>query len=264
VKTDPARNTLEVLFTPAEFAALARRDLSRTVCVVFDVLRATSSMVTALSSGATAIVPVEEIAQALALRAKNPEFLLAGERNGVRIPADLTGSVAFDLGNSPREFTAAKVRGRTLVMTTTNGTRALRACAGAKRVLAGSFLNLQATANTLSQEPPDQLLLVGSGTFEEAAYEDVLGAGALCDLLWPQYGSGTVADSARVARRLFELERHGLAGAVAQSRNGRRLLSRPELRDDVPFCLQRDTVNLVAQLGRDGTVTQLGALPQHA
>ena len=125
---------LEVTFAPAEFEALKGRDLSRTTCVVFDVLRATSTMALALSNGEEAIIPVAGIAEALRLREEQPAMLLAGERDGVRIPASLAGGVDFDLGNSPREFTRDKVQGKTIVMTTTNGTRALRACAGARRV----------------------------------------------------------------------------------------------------------------------------------
>src|ERR1039458_6506005 len=102
--------TLEVLFAPAEFALLGQRDLSQTVCVVFDVLRATSTMVTALGNGAAAIAPVAEISEALGIRQRQPEVLLAGERDGVRIEAHLTGGIGFDLGNSPREFTAASER----------------------------------------------------------------------------------------------------------------------------------------------------------
>src|SRR6185437_5993383 len=96
--------TLEVLFTPADFAALKGRNLSETLCVVFDVFRATSSMVTALANGAEAIVPVSEIPEALAIKERAPGVLLAGEREGVRIDAALTGGTDFDLGNSPREF----------------------------------------------------------------------------------------------------------------------------------------------------------------
>src|SRR5436189_5710155 len=98
------RTSLEVLFTPAEFAALERRDLSNQVCVVFDVLRRTSSIVTALANGASGILPVAEIPEALKIRERDPDVLLAGERDGLRIGSDLTGGVAFDLGNSPREF----------------------------------------------------------------------------------------------------------------------------------------------------------------
>ena len=80
--------SLEVLFSPAEYAVLKERDLSATVCVVFDVLRATSTMVTALGNGAAAIIPAAEIAEALSIRGRNPDVLLAGERDGVRIPAE--------------------------------------------------------------------------------------------------------------------------------------------------------------------------------
>src|SRR6266498_2781299 len=101
--------SIEVLFSPAEFAALAQRDLSRTACVVLDILRATTTMMTALANGAEAIVPVAEIPEALAVKAQRPEVLLAGERDGLRIRAEHTGGIDFDLGNSPREFLAEKV-----------------------------------------------------------------------------------------------------------------------------------------------------------
>src|SRR4051812_1670351 len=94
--------TLEVLFTPAEFAVLPQRNLAGAVCVVFDVLRATTSMVAALGNGADAILPVSDIPEALEVARQHPGVLLAGEREGLRIRAALTGSVDFDLGNSPR------------------------------------------------------------------------------------------------------------------------------------------------------------------
>jgi 2-phosphosulfolactate phosphatase len=250
-------NSLEVLFTPAEFAALDARDLSHTTCVVLDILRATSSMVTALAHGATAIIPVGEIAEALALRQRDPELLLAGERHGLRIRAELTGGVEFDLGNSPREYTRQTVGGRTIVSTTTNGTRALRACATAKMTLIASFLNLGATTNDLLEEEPDHLLLVCSGTHEEAAYEDALAAGALCDQLWDLYAGALVSDSAQIARDLYHQARHDLPGAMQHSRNARRLLANPDLRDDVPWCLQQDTHPLVAGLDKNSWVRTL-------
>lgn len=246
--------TLEVLFAPAEFAALNQRDLSETTCVVFDVLRATSTMVTALNNGAEGVVPVEEIPEALALRRKQPGILLAGERDGIRIQAHLTGGAAFNLGNSPREFDKDRVSGKMIAATTTNGTRALRACARARTVLVGSFLNLRATVGFLAQASHPNLLLVCSGTHDQAAYEDVLCAGAVCDLLWSQCAGARIADSAQMARKLFQLEQHDLPGAFAQSRNGARLMAQPDLRDDVPFCAQRDLFPLVARLGKDGVV----------
>ncbi|HZQ47207.1 MAG TPA: 2-phosphosulfolactate phosphatase [Verrucomicrobiae bacterium] len=240
--------TMEVLFAPAEFAALADRDLDRTVCVVFDIFRATSTIVTALANGASAIIPVAEIPDALALRHQQPDVLLAGERDGLRIRADLTGGLDFDLGNSPREFTPERVQGKTIVLSTTNGSRALRACSPARSVIIGSFLNLRATAEYLARLAPDHLLLVCSGTINQASYEDVLGAGAMAGLLWPRYSGGEIADSAKIALQIFQQNRHNLLEAAEHCRNGRRLLSMPELRDDVPWCLQRDLFSMVAGL----------------
>jgi len=251
------KSRLEVVLSPAEFPALAKRDLNESVCVVFDILRATTSMVTALGSGAREIIPVAEISEALELRKERPEVLLAGERDGLRIRARLTGSVDFDLGNSPREFTPEAVGGRTLVMSTTNGTRALRACAGAKVTLIGSFLNLRATTNWLRETQPSSLLLVCSGTHEEPALEDILAAGAVCERIWPHYAGGHVSDSAELARRVYPLMQSNLLEAMKSARNGRRLFAHPELRDDVWMCVQRETVSFLAGVCADGAVRRL-------
>jgi 2-phosphosulfolactate phosphatase len=249
--------TLEVLFTPAELAALPNRDLGGTVCVVFDILRATSTIVTALANGAGAVIPVEEISEARAWRERQPGVLLAGERQGVKIRGGRSGEPDFDLGNSPREFTPEIVRGRTIVTTTTNGTRALRVCRKASVILVGSFLNLGATARRLRQLAPKNLLLVCSGTGEQAALEDALAAGALCELLEADFAGGRTADSAQMARELHRKLGGDLPGAMRLSANGRRLLALPELRADVDFCLQKDTLNLSAGLGIDGVVRKL-------
>lgn len=248
--------SIDVLFTPAEFETLRMRNLSETTCVVFDILRATSSMVTALANGAEAIVPVCEIEEALEVKRKDPMVLLAGERDGLRIQSSLTGSIDFDLGNSPREFTKEKVAGKKIVMTTTNGTRALRSCAHAPSVLISSFLNVTATARFLEQEDPRlQLVVICSGTFEQTAFEDVLGAGALCEQL---YSDNLVySDSVFMAVNLFIEARENLNHAMSVSRNGRRLLSRSELRDDVAYCGQRDIYDFVAEMGKDGAVRKL-------
>jgi 2-phosphosulfolactate phosphatase len=254
------RANLEVLFTPAEFSALTERELKGTVCVVFDVLRATSSMVTALNHGALRIFPVSEIVQALELRRQRPAALLAGERDGVRIRAAQTGGVDFDLGNSPREFTGARVTGREIIMSTTNGTRALQACRGATRILAGAVLNLTAVARWLQTEKPERLLIVCAGTFEEAAYEDTWAAGALCELVWNQFQGTAVADSAQIAREIYFGAQRDPDGALQYSRNARKLLGDPELHDDVAFCWQRDLFAVVGEL-RNGAVERLTAHP---
>jgi 2-phosphosulfolactate phosphatase len=246
--------TLDVLFTPADFDVLQRSALEGKVCVVFDVLRATSTMVTALHHGAAGIIPAATIEEALRLHDAHQDWLLAGEREGVRIRKDLTGSIDFDLGNSPREFMAPEIRGKSIIMTTTNGTRALRACRGADATIVCCFLNLRATAERLVRLDPQDLVLVCSGTREETAYEDVLCAGGMVDSLWPHINAENAADSALMGRRLFQIE-HDLGRAFAQSRNGRRLLAIPDLQPDVDFCTRRDCFDLVAGMTQDGVVT---------
>ncbi len=250
---------IEVLFSPAEFEALPKRDLGAITCVVFDVLRATSSIITALANGAQSITPVATIAEALETKQRNPKFLLAGERDGLRITSQLTGSIDFDLGNSPREFLHPSLAGKSIAMTTTNGTRALKACLGAREILVGSFLNLGATAEHIMSRNVSDLLLVCSGTYEEASYEDLLGAGALADALWDKFAGGHIADSAQIARNAFLSAQTDLLRAMQFARNGRRLLEIPELRDDVAFCLQRDVFPIVASMDRKCKITSLTA-----
>jgi 2-phosphosulfolactate phosphatase len=278
---------IETILTPAELPALAQRDLHTTACVVFDVLRATSTFVTALHHGAKAIIPVSEIAEAVAIRKSQPGVLLGGERNGVKIRVaqkwdrhlacpEQAGSLShneidFDLGNSPREYTPEKVRGKTIVSTTTNGTRALRACMNAQTVLATSFLNLTATAEFLRRERIETILLICAGTGENQADEDILAAGALCELStrWepsrcddiggrPQGPARravpTLSDATQVALRAWLTAKPDLSAAVCNSENARRLLAIPELRDDVAFCLQRDIFPLVAKMDVDGII----------
>jgi 2-phosphosulfolactate phosphatase len=243
---------IETVLTPAELPALAQRDLRATACVVFDVLRATSTFVTALHHGAKAIIPVSEIAEALAFRKskvqspKSKVILLGGERNGVRISAE---GIDFDLGNSPREYTPDKIRGKTIVSTTTNGTRALRACAGAKTVLAAAFLNLNATTKFLLRKNFENVLLICAGTRDNAALEDILAAGAMVEELSAREDARPAfSDSAQIALAAYAQTKSDLAATVRQSENARRLLAIPELRDDVEFCLRRDIFDFVAVL----------------
>lgn len=247
-------STLEVLFSPAEYQARRHDGFAGSVCVVFDVLRATSVMLTGLANGANGFVPVEEISEAVGLRSKYPDALLAGEREGLRITAAQSGGVDFHLGNSPREYSPDRVQGRTIVSTTTNGTRALRACVSAEKVAVASFLNLDATAKWLQQASPRHTVLVCAGTAEFAALEDILGAGALCQRLQQM----TLDDSAMIALRAYQDAQEDLFAVVAGSRNGRRLLANAALRDDVELCLRPDAYNFAATLDPDGVVRKAG------
>ncbi len=247
---------IDVLLTPVEQAGLAERDLGGTTCVVFDVLRATSAMTEALANGAAAIAPVCEISEAVALRESNPDWLLAGERDGLKITAKLSGGPDFDLGNSPREFTRGTIEGRTIVTTTTNGTRALMACRGAERILIGSFLNLPALIGELVLAPPREVLLVCAGTGENCASEDALCAGAVVDGLTGKVPAIELGDSALVARAYYREEACGEAEEprVAHGSNGRRLLDLADLREDVAFCSRIGVRDVLGEMDADGMV----------
>ena len=239
---------------PAEYQARRVAGFAGTVCVVFDVLRATSVIVTGLANGARAFVPVEEISDALSLRGKSSDVLLAGERDGLRITAQLTGGVDFDFGNSPREYTAERVAGRTIISTTTNGTRALRVCSSAQAVLCGAFLNLSAVAGWILSHEVSRVVLVCAGTGESEAAEDVLCAGALAASLL-RSAECDLTSAARVALERYRAAEGGLLDALRSSTNGRRLMSNADLRDDVAFCAQLDIHGIVPMMDHDGRIS---------
>ncbi|HEX7652646.1 MAG TPA: 2-phosphosulfolactate phosphatase [Verrucomicrobiae bacterium] len=249
---------IETLLSPADLPGLARRPLGQSVCVVFDILRATSTFVTALHHGAARIIPVSDIAEAVTYRKADAAILLAGERDGVRIQAAQSGAMDFDLGNSPREFTPEKIRGRTIVSTTTNGTRALRACTSAATVLAGSFLNLEATARFLRDQPLSEVWLICAGTGEAAADEDILAAGAIIDQLRRlKTPAPILSPASQTALHAYESAQAHLPAALGRAQNGRRLLGLPELRDDVAYCAQVNRFPLVAMLDAHGALVKM-------
>lgn len=243
---------VEVTFTPAEFELLRQRDLSDCACVVFDVLRATSTIVTALARGAESFLPVASIGEAIQQRAADGTILLAGEREGLRITSAVSGGTNFDLGNSPREYTAQLVRNRRIVTTTTNGTRAFAACRGARQLLAASFLNLRRTAEHLLRTGCTRAVLVCSGTGENVAFEDCLGAGALCRELLRLNSRLEFCDSAHFVADMLSTNADDLEAAMQKSSNARRLLAIPELAGDVSFCLTENLYPIVVATNPDG------------
>src|SRR5262245_38314927 len=147
------------------------------VAVVVDVLRATTSILHALSAGCVGVRPCLDVdeARGLAGRLEAGKVLLAGERGGRPLPG-------FDLGNSPRRFNGRTCRGVTVVLTTTNGTRALLRCAPAARTLVAAFVNYSAVCEQLKAESRP-VHVVCAGTDGDVALEDSLLAGALVDFL---------------------------------------------------------------------------------
>jgi len=226
---------IDVVLHPAEIATvLPVRDLSGTTCVVFDVLRATSSMITGLAHGATEIYPARTIEEALTLKVRMPTAVLGGERHGDLIPG-------FEVGNSPTEY-RERVRGRQIITTTTNGTVALRACESAARVLVGAVLNIEAVAGVLRQTWPDHVLIVCAGTFADFALEDACAAGLLIGYL----GAESLSDSAHAALAVTRLYAEPLS-AIRASRNGR-VLTGTGRTADVEWCAQLSRYDTVGEM----------------
>jgi 2-phosphosulfolactate phosphatase len=220
---------IDVALNPAEIAFLPKRGLEDTTCVVFDVLRATSSMITALANGADEIHPVTTLEEAFTLKKDIPRARLAGERNGERPDG-------FDYGNSPLEF--RHTRGATFVWTTTNGTVALKACEHAERVLVGALLNITALREELQWAEPERVLLVCAGTFDEFALEDAYAAGVLI----AEFPDAQLTDSAQAALATTKLYPKAI-DALRAARNGQ-ALARKGRQAEVEWCARVSAYNV--------------------
>src|SRR5438105_4372364 len=222
------------------------------LAVVVDVLRASTTIVHALAAGCACVRVCLEVDEArlLAGEMRAGKVLLGGERNGIPVPG-------FDLGNSPREYTTKLCRGTTLVLTTTNGTRALHRAADAERVLIASFVNYSAVCEQLRADARP-VHIICSGTEDEVALEDTLLAGALVDFLC-ELMEVRLNDSARLAWDCFENHGRVLSGALEIGKGGAKLRDLG-YHDDIRAAAQVDQFNLVPELRRDPLRVEVGAV----
>jgi 2-phosphosulfolactate phosphatase len=196
--------TLRVHFLPQ---LTSREELRGATVVVIDVLRASTTIAQALSAGAREVLPFGEVEhlRQVATEYDRESIVLGGEREGLKI--DL-----FDLGNSPAEYTADSVGGKSVLFTTTNGTRAMQQCGDAFRVLIGSLVNLTAVCDEVFDVL--NLHLLCAGTAGQVTREDVLAAGAIAYNLSRRKGANRrYDDGALVAQAAW---RGVVAGAVGQ------------------------------------------------
>lgn len=220
---------IDVILHPAE---IQERDFKDKVVVVIDVLRATSTILTAFANGCRRIIPVLTPEEALDVREKIGEApaLLGGERRGLRIPG-------FELGNSPREYRREVVEGRSIVLTTTNGTRALRGVQGARCIFAGAFLNVTALSRRCLEAGSD-IVLVSSGRASSFALEDAVCAGMLVDKLRGD-SKYDETDAAAATALLFSHFRGDIKAAFYASEHGR-YLCQIGFEDDLEVCARVD------------------------
>lgn len=231
---------LDVVFSPA---GIVPAEVQGRIAFVIDILRATTSMCAALHHGAKAIIPVASTEEALRLAQTigSDDVLLAGERNCLRIPG-------FQLGNSPLEMTESAVRGKTIVVTTTNGTKALLACQGAAAVYGACAANLSASAERAREtlEREGRLVIVCAGRDGGFALDDAYCAGRLAAAT---LGSHTARrgmnDAAIASLDLVRRYGDGWERPLSRSRAGRELI-RLGLMDDVVDAARLDAYPVLA------------------
>jgi len=224
-------NNLNVCLTPALIPLFNVEDY---VVVIIDIFRATSSICYGIENGAEAIIPVSEVEECLAYQDKFADYLLAAERNGEVV-------AGFDFGNSPFSYTKEKVAGKTIVLTTTNGTHALQRSIQAKKIIIGSFLNLTAVCNWLKTQQ-ENVLLVCAGWKNNFNLEDTLFAGAVVEQL---KSAGFVLDDAAIAANdLFQIGKDDISGYLKKTSHSERL-KKLGIEADIEFCLQVDATTAI-------------------
>ena len=220
---------IDICLTPE---LIHQYDLSGSVVVMIDILRASSTITTAIAHGVAAVRPVESLAECKELQSQG--YIGAAERGGKKVGG-------FDLGNSPFSFMNPELEDKHIAMTTTNGTVALRKSKGALQVIVGSFLNYTALVAYLERLPCD-VLLHCAGWKGKINLEDTLFAGAVI------YGLKQIfeydSDVPLMAMNLFKLNKNNLKGAIENSSHVNRLLGLG-LEKDIDFCLKFDEYKII-------------------
>ena len=235
---------LDVLFIPEE---IKTEELTGKLVVVIDILRASSTIVTALVRGCSGFIPifspdqVEEKARQLG----RGEVLLGGERGGRKIKG-------FNLGNSPREYKREIVKDKIIIFSTTNGVKTLEMAKSAYERVIGSLLNLSAVANYCADYKGD-ILLVGAGRKGQFSLEDSVCAGMLINFLkenFPEIYRET--DANLTAQMLYKRFGKNILEMLIKSQHGQ-YLQKIGLEEDLIFCSQENIFNIVPIL-KDGMI----------
>lgn len=224
------------LHTSLSPALLHLYDLSNTVVVIIDVFRATSTIASALYNGARCVIPVDSVPKAIEI-SRNIGGIAAGERDG-KIAEGLLH------GNSPLEYGRDFIQDKTLVLTTTNGTRLLHMALerGAETVISGTFPNLSAVCEYLASEKRN-VVLGCAGWKDRFNLEDTLFAGAVISRVKKHF---TIhCDSSLMAETMYEKHRHDLEGFAPSLTHYHRLVDRFGLIEDIRYCLTSDVANIL-------------------
>jgi 2-phosphosulfolactate phosphatase len=234
---------IELFVIPQEITEEKLKD--RTV-VVIDVLRASTSICQALASGAKVVIPMDSPAEAIKVAdsLSSDQVLLCGEREGVIIEG-------FDLGNSPLEYTPERVKGRTLIFSSTSGSRTIVRSRLADDTVVGGFVNIQSVLDYLP-DSLDDLVIMCAGKWQQYSMEDCVCGGMLIDKLMERYENADLNDGANTAKILHHCYQDSIAEMVGNSAHGRYLAS-IGMEKDLTICA---AVNSIPVLPRfmDGKV----------
>lgn len=234
-------NSIEVCFSPE---LIHLHEVKGKIVVVVDIFRATSTMVAALASGVTEILPFADLEACRAMQSEG--YLIGGERNGLTAPG-------FEMGNSPVAYLSGAYQGRKLAITTTNGTQAIEKSKGAAQILIGAFPNLQATVSYIQAQQLD-VLVHCAGWKGRFNLEDSLYAGALVKSLESTHKADE--DGALAMKSLFEREGHNLKGYLSQASHAKRLQNHG-IESDIDFCLTLDLYQEVVKVDERGFLVRV-------
>lgn len=227
------------LHTVLSPALLHLYDVSNTIVVVIDVLRATSTIATALYNGAKEIIPVDSVQRCIQL-GKELECITAGERDGQIAPGLQHGNSSFEY---PREF----IEGKTLVLTTTNGTKLLHMALakGATEIITGSFLNLSAVCEHLIKSKKN-VILACAGWKDRVNMEDSLFAGAVVSVVEEHFSIN--CDSSHIAETVYKKARTDLYDFMKKNNASHyQRLTNFGLERDIRHCLTPDLANILPE-----------------
>lgn len=233
-------------FTSRDIAKAVQRG---DVIIVIDVLRCSSTIVTALANAAVEVIPTKTVKEARALHKEHPEFMLAGERRGIK-------PKGFDLGNSPLEFSPQKVEGRHIILTTTSGTKAIISSKKAKYAFTGAFLNAEATAKAalkIAEREGTGISLISAGTNGRFSLEDFICVGAIAESF--PVDKVEHSDAVSAALLAFQQARKSLERVIQSGCHARYLISQG-FEEDVEFCCRLNVFQIVPFL-KDDTLVPL-------
>ncbi|PSQ95509.1 MAG: 2-phosphosulfolactate phosphatase [Bacteroidetes bacterium SW_9_63_38] len=220
------------------YANVSEEDVRNRTVVVIDVLRACSTIATALERGARAVMPVADMAEAGKIAANlGPDvYRLGGERDGDKIDG-------YHLGNSPAEYAAETVQGRDIILNTTNGTRALTQATSAEHLVVGCFLNASRVVDFV-RAAADEVTLICAGHNNRLSLEDTLCAGLLLDRLWDDRLPDVVTDSAHTAFTLYDTDRTSLETSLRRANHAEELVALGYA-DDLDYCFRVDALSVL-------------------